>query len=141
MSRQIIRAAAVPVGRGTSPAPGAPPKADDYFDRIVKLIPGETVAFYITLHGLVMSLRAIESNPGLAAPAVWSALAAALLFNIPYMWVIQKVKDKLQLFVIEMAVVVWAIAVHGTLLFGNWDPVIGSIILVVFTAVTPMVLK
>src|SRR5215203_1462542 len=45
------------VGRGRRSLPGSapPPTPDDYTDRLLKYIPAESVALYLTLQGIILS--------------------------------------------------------------------------------------
>jgi hypothetical protein len=147
MSRQIIRAADVAAARSamgprrgasrgeeTTATAVAVPEADGYFDRLTKLIPGETVALYLTLYGILLS---DGPNPTIH----WSVVAIALVFNIVYMRRWQKVTRTADTIVIELAVVVWIVTLHGTQLFPSWYQLkFGSALMVIFTAAEPLLI-
>lgn len=148
MPRQIIRAKDVhlptaPRSRGgdATVAPGtstASPQPDDYRDRLMKLIPGETVALYLMLQGMAMTIQ----NEARELSVMRLVAVVVLLVNIPYMMRVQAVKDYAQLVVIEVALVVWIITLHGKLLFGQgYDPIYGSMLVVLYTAVSPLLIK
>ncbi len=108
----------------------------------MKMIPGETVALYLTLHGMAMTVEQIKTNALLRYILLWSVVGVVLVFNIPYMRQIQKVEDTKQLVVLQLAVVVWAISLHGALLFGaEIPPITGSALLVLFTAFSVFYVK
>jgi hypothetical protein len=161
MSRQIVRSSDLPArpsereaSRGASrgaargedigpagataaapAAPGGQTKPDGYFDRLMKLIPGETVALYLTLYGILMS-------DGRNPPVQWIIVGVALVFNMFYMRLAQKVTDIPQLALIEAAVVVWIISLHGAQLLPPWYQLkYGSALMVLFTAAAPMLVK
>jgi hypothetical protein len=115
-------------------------KDSDYKDRLLKLIPGEVVATYITIDGII--------PPG-EAMAKWVALIVALilLLAIPlYMIKIYEVKSWKQIGFTMGAFIVWLYSLGGP--FELWTlpsnlplhvPFIGSILLILWTLLVPIV--
>ena len=96
---------------------------------------------YLTLQGAVLSLP--DSDAIVKTSLCVFVIVVALVFNILYMQRVQKVTDRTQLIVIELAVVVWVIGMHGPVFFdASWyRPIVGSILLGAFTALSPFFVK
>lgn len=86
-----------------------PQTADTYTDRLLKLIPAESVALYLTLQGIVSS--SVEGR------ALDSWLLAAFCIGIGgtrlYLWRVQQVTKNVQLAVSTAAFGVWVFVLGG----------------------------
>ena len=110
--------------------------ADNYTDRLLKYIPAESVALYLTLQGIVLSSA--------EAPAVsawlWFAFAIGMIGTPLYLWRIQQVSKRIQLAVSTAAFGVWVFALGGVFASLSWyEPFLGSLMLVVFTFFVPLI--
>lgn len=112
----------------------------DYKDRLLKLIPGEVVAAYITIDGII---------PRDHEFAKWVAVGAALLLllAIPlYMTQLYAVKNWQQIGFTMGSFLIWLYSLGGP--FELWTlrgdlplhiPFIGSILLILWTLLVPVV--
>ena len=108
--------------------------AQDYKDRLLKLIPSEIVAAYLVLSGIIPQ----ES-------AKWGILLVSivLLILVPlYLWRIHNVKSCIQLLFTAISFVVWIYSLGGPFEFwGIYKAWIGSVILVLWTLIIPLVVN
>lgn len=110
----------------------------DYSDKLLKLIPGEVVAAYITIDGII---------PPTVASAKWVSLAVAvvLLFAIPlYLTKTLEVENTTQVVFTMLSFLIWLYSLGGP--FKLWAaatgvpfhvPFIGSILLILWTLLIP----
>ncbi len=120
---------------------------DGYFDRLAKYIPGEAVALYVTLGGIVKGSQ-FSDLPGLN----WGVFGFALLFTPFYLAKVAGVSKGTQIAVSTVAFAVWALAIGGALQTAVVDALapamaekadalvalMSSLALVVFTALVPV---
>jgi hypothetical protein len=109
---------------------------DNYTDRLLKYIPAESVALYLTLQGIVLS--------GVEGPAqkfwLWIIFGIGVFGTSLYLWRIQQVSKRMQLAVSTAAFGVWVFALGGAFASLSWyEPFIGSLALVVFTFFVPLI--
>jgi hypothetical protein len=113
-----------------------PQTADTYTDRLLKLIPAESVALYLTLQGIVSSSvegRALDSW-------LWAAFGIGIIGTPLYLWRVQQVSKRAQLAVSTAAFGVWVFALGGAFASLPWyEPFLGSVLLVVFTFFVPLI--
>ena len=115
----------------------APPKPDDYMNRLLKYIPAETVALYLTLQGIVLSGAADDPNLN---TWLWVIFGLGLIGTTLYLWRLPKVRKVAQLAVSTTAFAVWVFAIGGAFASLSWyKPFIGSVVLVVFTFFAPLI--
>jgi hypothetical protein len=117
-------------------APSLPTGVDSYVDRLLKYVPAESVALYLTLQGIVIS--------GAEGPSLnswlWGILGIGLIGTPIYLWRIVKVGKIAQLLVSTAAFCVWVFALGGAFASLSWyEPFIGSLVLVVFTFFVPLI--
>jgi hypothetical protein len=124
---------------------------DGYFDRLAKYIPGESVALYVTLGGIVEGSQ-FAAEPGLGAGLKWGVFGFALLFTPFYLAKVAGVSKGSQIVVSTVSFVVWALAIGGALqsvVVDALEPalkdkaealvaLVSSISLVAFTALVPV---
>lgn len=106
-------------------------QVDVYLEKLLKLIPAESVAVYMTLDGVLRS--AVEGDQ--LRIWLWIVFAVVLVGNVFYLRR-TNVKAPLQYVIMELAFVVWVISLGGPFSLYEWyQPFIGSITLVLFTFV------
>jgi len=109
---------------------------DYYTDILLKYIPAESVALYLTLQGMVLS--SVEA-PALNA-WLWVAFGIGIIGTPLYLWRIQQVSKRMQLAVSTVAFGVWVFALGGAFAALSWyEPFLGSVMLVVFTFFAPLI--
>src|SRR5215203_3218966 len=111
-------------------------RVDDYTNRLLKYIPAESVALYLTLQGIVLS-----SVEGQALNTwLWVAFVIGIIGTPLYLWRIQQVSKRIQLAVSTAAFGVWVFALGGAFAALSWyEPFLGSVMLVVFTFFVPLI--
>ena len=78
-------------------------------DRLLKYIPAESVALYLTLQGIVLS--SVE-GPALNT-WLWFAFGIRIIGTPLYLWRVQQVSERMQLAVSTTAFGVWVFALGG----------------------------
>ena len=167
MTRQVRRAAGAVLGRsgvsgtlgtgglegggGPAPAPSRSPTPapapapagtagtqDDYIDRLMKLIPADTVALYLSLDGIVRS--GLKGDPALST-WMWALFVVVTVGNVLY-WRKTGVTDVVQYVVLTLAFVVWVFTIGGPFHDLPWyKPFMGSVLLGLFTFFAPLLYK
>jgi hypothetical protein len=119
--------------------PAPRPEVDDYASKLLKYIPVEAVAAYLTLDGILRSFRDERSVEGW----FWVAFGVGLVGTPLYLWRLAKVTKKLQLLISTVAFAVWVFSLGGPFAcsFESWyKPFYGTIVLVIYTfLVSPFV--
>jgi len=109
-------------------------KDEEYKKKLLKLIPSEIIAAYLVLEGIIPS-----------SSAKWGTLIVSviLLILVPlYLWRNQDVKRAAQIIVTTISFAVWVYTIGGPFQeWGLYKPFIGSIILVLWTLIIPLVIK
>jgi hypothetical protein len=106
-------------------------KSDDYSSRLVKYIPSEVIALYITLGTIIDSANS-QSKIGLSV----FVLILGLLATPLYLWRIQKVNKLRQLAISTGAYVVWVIAIKTPPFLANagwYEPQYAALLLPLYT--------
>jgi len=111
-------------------------RVDDYTNRLLKYIPAESVALYLTLQGIVLS-----SVEGQALNTwLWVAFVIGVCSTPLYLWRVMRVKKRVQLAVSTAAFGVWVFALGGAFASLSWyEPFLGSVMLVIFTFFVPLI--
>ncbi|MGI9325079.1 MAG: hypothetical protein ACR2PZ_07660 [Pseudomonadales bacterium] len=126
----------------------AAPNADSYTDRLLKLIPGEVVAFYLSSTAALKSavpneasnVSAVSASGSLsvAASAPWVVFAFCILATYFYLRIVLKVVSNRQLAITVGAFCVWAFSLgypfDG---FAWYQSAYGGILLAAYTLVAP----
>jgi hypothetical protein len=134
--RREWEAASIELAKVSLRRPAQSQTVDDYTDRLLKYIPAESVALYLTLQGIVLS--SVEA-PALDA-WLWFAFAIGIIGTPLYLWRIQQVSKRMQLALSTAAFGVWVFALGGAFASMSWyEPFIGSLALVVFTFFAPLI--
>jgi len=109
-------------------------EAQNYKDRLLKLIPSEIVAAYMVLAGIIP-----------LTSAKWGTLIVSiiLLILVPfYLWKIHNVTRCSQIIVTSISFVVWVYTLGGPFQFWNLHRAwIGSVILVLWTLIVPLTIN
>lgn len=137
MGRQVVR--------GTELRGGTVPteeQGDIYVNRLLKLIPSETVALYMFLYGIIKS--ALSSPDQLVELQIWQwvTFAAVIVLNLFYLKKFHDVRDPVQYTILTIAFVIWVLTIGGP--FENlnfYKPFIGSLLLGLFTFSIPIFYK
>ena len=111
---------------------------DDYKNRLIKYIPAEIVALYLTLYGLAQSAEAtipfVQIN--------WLIFIIGLVLTPLFIYYIQEHRNYTQIIMQTIAFFVWVFALGGPFSLYDWYiPVYGSMFLVVFTFIIPFIDK
>jgi hypothetical protein len=110
---------------------------DDYKDKLLKHIPAEAVATYVTLDGIIRSSTQGDS----LKVWLWVAFAVGLVGTPLYLWRLQGVNAPLQLSVSAASFILWVFAVGGAFSLYSWyHSWFASVALVGFTFLVPVVL-
>jgi hypothetical protein len=109
-------------------------KQNIYRERLLKLIPSEIVAAYIFLQGVIPKE---ESKWGLLVVTV------ILLILTPfYLKKFQKVTNLSQILITTLSFSVWVYSLGGPFTaWGLYQPWIGSMILVIWTLIVPLIMN
>lgn len=135
MSRQVVKASA---NRGVMRGPGD--QGDSYSDRLLKLIPAETVAVYLFVQGILQS--ALKGEEAQLQAWQWATFVVLLAGNLLYLWKFHGIKDWLQYLILTLAFAVWVFALGGPFAFlGFYRPFMGSLVMVLFTFFAPVFYK
>jgi hypothetical protein len=111
-------------------------KVDGYTDRLLKYIPAESVALYLTLQGIVLS--SVEAQA--LTTWLWFAFVIGCIGTPLYLWRIQQVSKRIQLAVSTAAFGVWVFALGGAFAsLSLYEPFLGSVVLVIFTFFVPLI--
>ncbi len=112
-----------------------PPKVpDDYKTRLLKYIPGEVVALYIFLEGIVKSAADVPHA------IYWVIFCVGALGTYLYLLRVAKVEKQVQLIISVVAFCVWAFALGGPFAQLAWyKPVYGALLLPIYTFFVPMI--
>lgn len=117
-----------------SPAAAATPEPDSYLDRLVKLIPAEAVALYVTLSAI---LRSASQVPGWLP---WLVFVVLLALTPAYTWKATQSTSRptpyAQIGASTVAFFIWVFALGGPFANLPWYlPVYGGVLLPLYTAV------
>jgi hypothetical protein len=120
-----------------APAP-SPQKPDEYRDRLVKYIPADIVAIYLSLLALIKA-----ANPD-KTPIItieWVIFGIIFVVSVPWQTRVMKIDKWRQVAIGTVAFVLWAITL-GDPFATSWSawyqPLYGSIVLMLFTFLIPL---
>lgn len=133
MSRRIIETQLQAGGKSS--------RVDGYLDKIMKYIPSEIVGVWITLKTM------IDGNSNIPQDKIlWGILVFCLFLTFAYIRLLpsaEQDKPSIKQTVISVgAFIVWAIAIGGQPFtsLGDWyQPIYGSILMVLYTATIPLI--
>jgi hypothetical protein len=109
-------------------------KADDYANKLIKYIPSEVIALYITLSTV---LKSSADVPAMLDWIIFIVCTAGVYF---YLLRIQKVTKQKQLIISVLSFIVWIFAFGGPFADLGWyKPIYGGLLLPVFTFFIPII--
>lgn len=120
-------------------APGGVPEVgeDQYKDKLLKFIPADIIAIYLTLHGLVPVLPADAPKRTL----YWIIFFVILAIAIPWQRMVAKIQKWPQVWIGFGAFIVWAITVGDPFTHDNFSwyyNAYGAMILALYTFLIPL---
>lgn len=137
MSRQVIYREAL---RGQSAAPM--PSQERYDEKLLKLIPAETVAVYLSLQGVLMSAMAAPAQAQRLNVWLWIIFVVMFILNWLYLREVQRVTDLKQQAILATAFVVWVFTMGGPFRdLSFYEPFMGSLALTLYTFVVPLLYR
>lgn len=146
MDRQIVSAAEADSERtqaGLAPTAIADTAAsdrvtaDNYRDKLIKHIPAEAIAVYLTLQGIIQS----GANPGQVTGWLWVAFAIGLVGTPLYLWRLQNVISPVQLSISTASFAIWVYGLGGAFArYGWYQTWTASVVLIAFTFMVPVVI-
>jgi hypothetical protein len=112
---------------------------DGYLDRVLKYIPGEVVALWTAVTGVIAS--AAEPSSVL----LWIVFAIGVILAAAYTWKIATVPNQptpvTQIVVSAFAFIVWVFAIGGPFSAQGWyEPYFGSVALILWTALAGLII-
>jgi hypothetical protein len=115
----------------------AQPSAIDYAERITKYIPGEILAGYLAINGILASVTATQEDVRRWVYVVTFALCLVLTPIYFNMLAKNKQPRRLQMVLSTVAFVVWAYNLGGVFeILKIYVPWVGSILLIVFSLIS-----
>jgi hypothetical protein len=137
MARQIVYREAMR-GQTASDTPSQEP----YEQKLLKLIPAETVAVYLSLQGVLVSSMGAPAKAAQLNYWLWVIFVVMLVLNGLYLRNVQKVTDPKQHAILAAAFLVWVFAMGGPFRsLSFYEPFMGSLALTLFTFVVPLVYR
>ena len=132
MSRRIVSAQYQSLAGGT-------PKLDGYFDRLLKFVPADIVAAWIAITGLI---AAADNVP--VPRLLWIMFAVFVVITAAWTYVQTREANMppatTQIAIATISFVVWVFALGGPFVnLGFYNPVYGSIVLIIYSLVAGMV--
>jgi len=142
-------AMAPPAGTPPAPArpgvPGAANLPDNYLERLSGLIPAEIIAAYAAISGI------LQTQTGVSLTFYWFVFLVLLAFTVPYSWKATRKERSdgtflptpwLQIVAATVSFVVWVFALGGPFTVFSWyEPYYGSVILVLYTLLIPLLVS
>ena len=123
---RLRRAAAGSVAGGTEPIP----VPDEYGDRLIKYIPSEVIALYLTVAGMISVAPEGIPKDSLA----WFSAGFLWLMTPVYLWRIQNVKKISTLLIAFVSFLIWVFTLGGPFTQLSWySPFYGTLILPIYT--------
>lgn len=108
---------------------------DNYYARLVKLIPSEIIAFYLALDGIASAMKDKDTM-------LWIAFGNAVIGAWFYLGQLANVTRLTQRFLTVFALVLWVYVFGGPFVQFSWyDPAYGKFLLVIYTFFVPMLYK
>lgn len=121
-------------------APSAPPvaEADQYKDRLLKYIPADVVAIYVTLRGIMESVV----QPAPTRVLYWVIFGLLLVVTVPWQRRVAGIGSWSQVLIGTGAFVFWAVSLghpFSTDGLGQWwQPAYGALLLALYTFLIPL---
>ena len=110
------------------------PEADKYTTKLLKYIPAEVIALYLTLDTLIRSADQIP------VAVYWGIFLFGIIATYLYLWRVENVAKQGQLVISMLAYCIWVFAIGGPFANLEWyDPIYGGILLPIFTFMVPII--
>jgi hypothetical protein len=123
-----------PSGQNLNP-PDQSAAYDDYYSRLVKLIPSEIIALYLALDGIASAMKQKEI-------LLWVVFGIAVIGAWFYLGRLANVSKVVQRLLTILAFALWVYVFGGPFAQLPWyDPGYGKLLLVVYTFFVPMLFK
>jgi hypothetical protein len=104
------------------------PKVDNYTSRLLKYIPAEVIALYVTLDAI------IRSSENISIWIYWSVFIFGVVATYLYLNRVEKVTKQIQLLISAGAFMVWVFAIGGPFSHLAWyQPIYGGLLLPIYT--------
>jgi len=115
--------------------PRLSPRPDDYGARLLKYIPAEIVAVYLTLDRIANS--ATGQLP--IEPTLWTVFLILVIATPLFLWRVTNVRKGSQLAISTASFAVWVFAMGGPFYYLAWyRPIEGAITLPLYTFLVPI---
>jgi len=107
--------------------------ADSYADRLLKYIPSEVIAVYLTVDAI------LKSATDMRIPVLWVVFLVLLVATPFYLWRVANIVKKDQIAISTLAFIVWVFAMGGPFIsLSFYHPVYGAVALPLFTFLVPI---
>ncbi len=108
---------------------------DSYKDKLLKLIPSEIIAAYVSIHGLLKG-NAVQNQDTI----LWIVIGILFLLTPIYLKRFQNVNNNLQIVFTCIAFLIWVFATGSPLktILGNDPQFMASIALMIYTLFIPL---
>lgn len=112
----------------------APREPDDYRSKLLKYIPAEVIALYLTLFGIIGSER------GVNVTLHWVIFVFCAAGAVLYLWRVQKVTKWKQIAISAVAFVIWVYAIGGAFKVSEiQNTLYGALLLPMYTFLIPII--
>jgi hypothetical protein len=123
-----------PSGQNLKP-PSLSATYDNYYSRLVKLIPSEIIAFYLALDGIASAMEQKEI-------LLWIIFGITIIGAWIYLARMANVRQLTQRLLTVIAFTIWVYVFGGPFALLSWyDAEYGKLLLVVYTFFVPMLFK
>jgi hypothetical protein len=116
-----------------------PTEANNYKDRLLKLIPSEIIAAYVTLHGLIIGIESVHK-----LELMWITVGMLFLLTPIYLYKVSMVTKKGQIFISSIGFLVWVFSTNPPIdvVWGDIPSVfLGSMVFIIYTLFVPLFYK
>ncbi len=138
--QEIIRNPKAHKTASTSPRKEVP---DDYFDRMMKLTPVETIAAFVIINNMVV--KAAIGSSSVIATISW--LVFVILIVLTPIWLLRRSREVgkappyRQIILSTLGFIVWVFALGGPFALSSWyNPLYGAFLLAIYTVTSPMLI-
>jgi hypothetical protein len=112
---------------------------DPYLNSLLKYIPTEIVGAYLAIQGFIL---AAKPDQGIQLLAITITSIALFVITPFYLWRLQGVTAAVQLVFSTLSFAVWVYTLGGPFVaLGIQQPLIASIVLVIWSLIIPIVVK
>lgn len=116
---------------------------NDFKDRLIKLIPAEIIAAYVTISGLVIGFASSDPNAD-KSNLLWIIILVLTILTPVYLVKVSGVSKKRQLLFSTIGFLVWAFATaspYTNRILGFSYELITSVVLILYTLFIPLFYK